>query len=359
MPQLERPPVMLDILEEHFEELDFLWEQREGVVFAPDWTLKELAELEERTEAHLDGLCVGQGHSVDIARTALTGEERGATTAAAFVFLALDRPFLDTEVLDAFKKGPPEARAGIRIALRHSPIDRLVEPLRALVKTGEPAVRAAAADVLAFHRKPAPPGFVDLLGAPDLADRKLAYIAAGRFGGPWSVDFLDTAFRKGDADLKHAAFETSARVGLPGLASLLRRYATQEPTPIPEALVFLGVLGDPQDQSLLEFALRRPPLARAALDGLGALGRAAAVPNLLKAMTGPTLAPDAGRAFVRLTGATGIEADQPLPPPPDLPEEEHELWDPVVPPTPSALPSGGRARRGASRRTTVTRPVSI
>ncbi len=39
MTQLGYPSVLKDIVEEHFEELDILWEQREGVVFAPDWNL--------------------------------------------------------------------------------------------------------------------------------------------------------------------------------------------------------------------------------------------------------------------------------------------------------------------------------
>ena len=83
-----RPPVFLDILDEHFEELDFLWEQRERVVFAPDWVLDELAEHEDRADAHLDGLRIGEAHSVDLARPALADGERSAATAAAMTFLA-------------------------------------------------------------------------------------------------------------------------------------------------------------------------------------------------------------------------------------------------------------------------------
>ena len=130
MAQLSYPPILLDIVEEHFEELDFLWEQREGVLFAHDWNLEELAELEERAEAHLDGLRLAEGHAVDIARPALAGEEVFAATAATFVFMETGVEELAQEVLAAFKGAEaPETRDGIRIGLRHSKIDSIRDAL--------------------------------------------------------------------------------------------------------------------------------------------------------------------------------------------------------------------------------------
>ena len=85
MPTLGRPPVMQDIVEEHFDELDFLWEHREANVFTPDWTLHNLAEHEERVEAHLDGLRLAELHAVDLALERIGGGTTSAAAASTFV----------------------------------------------------------------------------------------------------------------------------------------------------------------------------------------------------------------------------------------------------------------------------------
>lgn len=344
---LPRPAVMLDILEEHFEELDFLWEQREGVIFAPDWTLKELAELEERAEAHLDGLRLGAGHSVDLARPGLAGKERGLATAAAFTLMAMSSPELEGEVLLALSQAStPEARDGIRIALRHSDVSRLADSLVKLASAGEPVVRAAAADVMAFHRMAPPPRLLDLLGIPDPEVRRLLCGAIGRFGGPWSIDPLETALRGDDRAIAEAALETSARLGVPDLAGICRKAATKSPSPSPEALRFLGVLGGVNDLPLLESCLGRPDFAGAALQGIGALGSARAIPALLQTMENPLMARASGAAFVRITGARNIEADKPLPPPPDLPEDEVDFRDNTNPPDPGRAKAWWEKEKG-------------
>ncbi len=330
MSDLPRPKVILDILQEHFEELDFLWEQRERVVFAPDWTLSRLAELEERAEAHLDGLRIGLGHSVDIARPFLAGKEQSAATAAAFVFLAMERPELDDDVLSAFARAG-DARDGIRIALRHSPIERLRPGLTSLATAGDDPVRVAALDVLAFHRAPAPGGFLKLFAAPDPVMRASVYASAGRLGGPWSADVLQEALKSADGGVRRSALYASARLGLPGLAAACRSAIARSSQPLPDVLEFLGVVAESEDIEFLKSVQAVRAHAPGALGGLGAAGDIAAVPAMLAALRDPGLVLPAGAAFVRITGATGIEASAPLPPPAGLTEEELDLHENIVP----------------------------
>ena len=346
MPELLRPPAILDILEEHLNELDFLWEQRERFVFSPDWTLKQLAAHEERAEAHLDGLRIGAGHSVDIARPALTAGETGLATAATFVLTAFDLPELEHEVLHALKAAPPKSRDGIRIGLRHVDIKRMAAELVELAISAAPAVRAAALDILAFHRLPPPKGIPVLLADPDPRVRLLVYDAAGRFGGPWSYDVLRDALDDDSPALRLAALRASARMGLPDLSDTCRKAAVRADNPAPEALTFLGVLGDRSDLPILLNSIRRPRLTAAALAGLGSLGSIGVVPALLDAMADAKLAHAAGRAFVRITGAADIGASTPSPPPEDLTEEEQGTWDESLPPDPAKARAWWEQERG-------------
>src|SRR5579862_9784646 len=50
------------IVERHFDEAAFLWQLRQRAVTAADWFLAELADLDERLEAHVDGLRVAVEH---------------------------------------------------------------------------------------------------------------------------------------------------------------------------------------------------------------------------------------------------------------------------------------------------------
>lgn len=290
------------MLRRHLEELAALWRRREEDLFADHLVVADLARIEDRALAHLDALRIGGAHAVAVARPLLGGKEWSDASAAALVLLDAGRPDLDEAVLAAFLSGPEPVREGVRIALRHAGGGRAAPRLTEAATAGEPAVRAAAADVLAFRRLPPPRGLDALAADPGERTRVLACGAIGRFGGPWGGDSLERGLQAEAPTVQRAALEASARLGLPGVERYCRSAAMRTGAPSTEALRFLGVLAEPNDVGFLTNLAAVPALAEAALDGLGATGRPEAVPFLLGAI-GKGPAPEAAaRALARITG---------------------------------------------------------
>ncbi len=333
MPDLGYPPVILDIIEEHFEELDFLLEQRESVVFAPDWNLFELGELEERAEAHLDGLRLAQGHAIDIARPSLTGDEIYAAAAATHVFMASGDPALIDEVLAAFVD-VADAREGIRRALRHARIVPLVEALGDLTGSQDLSLALAAADVLSFHRAPTQ-DITAGLEADEPADRVLAWTTLGRQGGARDPLRLRDVLTKAEPTVCLAALQASVRSGLPDVAGFCRTATLDADAPSLDALGFLGVVGDAQDRALLEACARDAECAATAIGALGGLGRLPAVPLLIEIMgqEGDN-AFLAAEAFKRISGLADVSKEKGPPPPIDEADVDAEFEEDMPPPDP-------------------------
>jgi len=362
MPDLPRPLVLLDIVEEHFAELDALWEQRENWIFAPDWTLDQLARHEARAGVHLEALVEAQGVAADVALPALGNDDRAAATAATITLMTLGHPELDQAVVAALAGGKEADRNGVRLGLRQTDVKRLARDLAPLGEpSADPAVRVAVLDALAYHRLPAPEIEAASL-LEKLPDDSLIVLfhALARAGGPWTAADLEHALRHPSPRVQRAGLEASARIGLPGLAGLARNAATRKEVRTPEALAFLGVVGGAADLSLLERGLQVEGFQAAALAGLGALGTVEALPPIVQAMSDPALQLGAGAAFRRITGAEGIEAEERQTPPEGLSEDERELFTAEYPPDPvraTAWLQGHREQFAAGGRFQCGHPV--
>ena len=82
-----RAVIIKPIVEQHAEEAAFLWLLRNAAVHEPHYSLKDLAELDNRLEAHLDGLRIAGEAAWEICQKALSIEEPGEVfVAALFVF---------------------------------------------------------------------------------------------------------------------------------------------------------------------------------------------------------------------------------------------------------------------------------
>src|SRR3954467_15378458 len=79
------------VIDQHTEEASFLWLHRGGAVSAPNYTLLDLAGLDGRLEAHLDGFRVNGDQAWQRCSDALGEGSVGAIfTAAVLAFESKD-----------------------------------------------------------------------------------------------------------------------------------------------------------------------------------------------------------------------------------------------------------------------------
>src|SRR6187200_2798258 len=79
------PAVISLVIEQHAEEAAVLWLLRDAAVWAPHYNLSELAHLDGRVEAHIDGLRIAGEAGWEICKEALGHEEAGEVFAAAIL----------------------------------------------------------------------------------------------------------------------------------------------------------------------------------------------------------------------------------------------------------------------------------
>src|SRR5947209_8673977 len=130
--------VIPEIVSQHAEEAAFLWGQRAAAVRAPHYTLTDLARLEERLEAHLDGLRVNGEAGWELAKVA---DGPGGVFAAAVLAVEGSQEERVSFVLEKGAATPAAAR-GLVSALGWLPYERAQGVIR----------RASASDRLPLKR---------------------------------------------------------------------------------------------------------------------------------------------------------------------------------------------------------------
>src|SRR2546423_3464845 len=129
-----------DIADEHFEELQFLWGQRRNALWSSAYTMREMQMLEERIQAHVQGLLVLGKELGEFVATALAGEDEMPAFAAAYALLHLGTPGAFGRVYDALISAEGKRLAGIGEALAHGPAGPLLPALQTLFRSAPPPI---------------------------------------------------------------------------------------------------------------------------------------------------------------------------------------------------------------------------
>ena len=144
--------IIENIAEEHAEEAAFLWLLRDAAVSAPNYDLYDLAELDGRIEAHLEGLRVAGAGGWSAVSEQLKFEEPGEVFAAGVVALETGDP-AKLETLLPIALTRPENARGLVSALGWVNGKRLRGTVKALLTHDDPARRALGIAACAVQRK--------------------------------------------------------------------------------------------------------------------------------------------------------------------------------------------------------------
>src|SRR5579884_2122032 len=173
--------VIGSIAEQHAEEAAFLWLIRDGAIGAPHYKLWELTKLDNRVDAHLDGLRIAADPGWDIAIEAMAEGDAGELFAAAVLAFESGKADRTQPVLEAAAADPAKARALVS-ALGWLPLSQAEPHIKALCKASPPALRLLGLSAALVHRHNPGAPLGEALNSPDPALRARGYRALGELG---------------------------------------------------------------------------------------------------------------------------------------------------------------------------------
>jgi uncharacterized protein (TIGR02270 family) len=332
-----------DILEEHLEELAFLWGQRQFALRSPDYTFRAFADLEERIQAHLAGVLVVGDESLPLLEEELSGDDSLLSFASGFALIHRRDASSNTAVIDAFRNSQGQRLEALRQALSHAPLDQVQLDVEGLYGSAAATTAVAAAEVLTFHNalRLAATDVERFLRDDGPEVRRGGWRLVGYLGLPMDPKAYAAAVRDDDPAVRGTALEAGAWCGEPGVLALGRKVAEEPTVDNLGALELLAALGGPGDQQLMTGIGGAHDLGPDRFRLLGAYGNPALMNLVLEGIIDPddpASAMAAGAAFTKITGYDVESHDNRVTVPPadgSEPDEfEAEFLDEVFLPDP-------------------------
>jgi uncharacterized protein (TIGR02270 family) len=321
------PPAALvfwDIVEESFDEAEFLWGRRDAALEAHDRTLAQVEIwIEERLLGALEGLCVAGPAAVDrMLAPALEGDDCSRIAASAYALLSGGTAQGAEVFSSAFLRASGTKLAALRRGLELVEDTRVRAALAASVKGSSPAVHAAFLDACVFRGLPVSPDFGNLLASAS-ADLQRAAARLLRFAPPpVQREWLAHALNLKDRAAREVAVETGLVADFPGTWALCCDLAAAQIRGSAAMLLLVAMLGSEHDHEMVLAALATEGLRRDAIWALGFGGRRSGADACVELLAQDRHVKLAAEAFCAITGldlrAAGLiappipEADEPI-----------------------------------------------
>jgi uncharacterized protein (TIGR02270 family) len=304
--------------------------------------MRELLDLQERIEAHVQGLLVAGERVIPFVVEGLSANDPNLAFAAGYPLLRLDQRDSAQLVLDAFLRGQGRRLDGLRQALSHGPVSSALGRVHTAARSDEPTVAPAALEVLAFQ-SPADCQS-DLLAqflhheTPDM--RRGGWRVAKLLGNPVVPRRYKKALEDDDPRVRSEALWSAAWAGQTWLLGHCRTLAKSPDSENLEALHLLAILGGPEDLGTIQDPCWSELIGASWFNILGSFGYPEVIADLIQGMESPNprLAVAAGAAFTKITGRDVVSKTRVQLPPEDghEPDEfEKEFLDEAFLPDPT------------------------
>ena len=290
------------VIIEHAEESIFLWLQRMSAVYAPNYSVNQLADLDERLAAHIDGLRVAGGQGWKAAEETLDNEGPEDFFPAAVLALESDDERFDGLIQRASQA--PEAIPGLISALGWVSAQFLAKRVQALLEDTAPIKQKLGIAACAMHRRDPGQALNAFLNSPTDSVRIRAFRTAGELGRKDTLPQLLSALDEVKPEARFWAAWSCVLLGdrnraLKVLGSLAFEDSPRQMQAFQLALLAMEMK---TGHALLRKLNGVPNAVRLRIIGSGFIGNIEYVPRLIELMENPELARIAAEAFVNISG---------------------------------------------------------
>ena len=291
-----------EIVSQHAEEAAFLWTLRSRAIGEPHYALKDLARLDERVEAHLDGLRVAGPIGWEICKRNLGQEGPGEVFAlSVLAFGAGNRDHM-REALNA-GCASPKLRPGLISALGWLDYMSVAQWLQRLLEAKTPLYRSLGIAGCAVHREDPGPALDSAVNDVDSALRARALRCVGEIKRRDLLESTRGHLHDTDDACRFWAAWATTLLGAGDGVSVLMQFVEQAAGYADRALqLVLRTIRVGDSRRWLSSLAKEDRFVRTVVMGAGILGDPAFVPWLIKRMESPELARLAGEAFTMITG---------------------------------------------------------
>jgi uncharacterized protein (TIGR02270 family) len=290
------------IISQHAEEAAFLWLLRDAAVQHSDYTLDDLVNLDERVEAHLDGLRIAGDSGLKICKEVLACQDAGEVFAAAGLAFELgDQQYL-SELTEIAFHSRDLCRGGTS-ALGWLAYQQATSYIQSLLVSDQPMHRRIGISALAIHRHDPGQILTKAVADEEPIVRARALRAVGELGRADLLLPCQENFEAEDAECRFWATWSAALLGNVKAVQVLRETAENGGLMAQRACdLAVRLMSSTEALGWQKQMSEREEHQRLATMAVGAIGDPILVPWLLETMKIDNVARLAGEAFSYITG---------------------------------------------------------